>query len=174
MPLYLTILVGVAGVIGVVFTAANFFWNVYKDTHHRANVRVAVEVQQKGNRMVPVVEIMNHGPGTVTLDHFIHESIPWRRRLFRRRFKKHFASLTPMNIVLKPGEAHRQEELTDMYRAGIGITGIGVTDMMRNAYFAPTSQVRKVNRYIRKSELRMLRKMKPPSKKAPVSPQDSP
>lgn len=155
--------------MGSGFGAINFLWNIYKDFRYRANVKVTISMQQRGSIMVPMLEIMNHGPGTVTLDYYIHDCLPWWKDLFskRSRMKFSFPQAQALNIKLAAGEVHRQEEPLTLFLAGRGVTRIGVSDRMRNFYFAPRSEVRRVNRYVRNNEPgKSLRAMKPKQKMA--------
>jgi hypothetical protein len=161
--------------MGSALGALNFFWSLYKDFRYRANVKVTISIQQRGAAMVPILEVINHGPGTVTLDYYIHDCLPWWRDLFSKRSRMKFTFPYPLNIKLAPGDVHRQEEPLEFFIAGRGVTRIGVSDKMRNFYFAPRSQVRWVNHYVRNNEPgKSLRTMKPPIKSSVNPPKSKP
>jgi hypothetical protein len=151
--------------MGAALGLLNSIWTFYKDFRYRATVRVVISVQQRGAAMVPMLEIMNHGPGTVTLDYFITDSLPLWHDLFSGRSRKKFSFPYPLNIKLSAGEVYRQQQPLEFFVAGRGVTRMGVADMLRNTYFAPRSQVREVNQYVRNNEPgRGLRNMKPPKR----------
>jgi hypothetical protein len=144
----------------------NAYWTYYKDTHYRANVRISLAIIQKASRMVPVMEIINHGPGTIVIDYYIHDSFPlWKFWLWNRCRKK-FIFPNPMNIKLGPGEVIRQEQGLEPFLAGKGATVMGICDTMRNFYFVPYFEVRRVNWEVRNTEPgKSIRNIKPPQKK---------
>jgi hypothetical protein len=133
---------------------SSLFWTIYKDTRYRASVRVKLSQQRvDGHGPFPVLEIFNHGPGGVTLDYYIFDRRSWYQRITTRKSRRNLIfSKSPLNIKLSAGDSHRRIMMEVDFAVGSPHALVGVCDMFRNAYFAPWSEVRLLNKAIRSSK----------------------
>jgi hypothetical protein len=100
----------------------------------------------------PVLDILNHGPGSVTLDFLIFDNRPWYRRLNRRQSYKTLTYLkAPIGVKLVAGDSHREILSDQDFVLGELRTLVGVCDTLRVAHWAPRKQIRLVTKTLRSS-----------------------
>ena len=111
MNQWLPIIAIALSVISIGISAANFLWSLYKDTRYRVSVQVTVSLQRlvnHGERWTPVMDVVNYGPGTITLDFIMCDSRNFFRRMRDRYSHKTITyAQSPIGKKLEPGETYR-------------------------------------------------------------------
>lgn len=139
----------IASLAALAVSLLTFLWTFYKDTAYRSKVRVSLTIAQIHG---PVLDVVNFGPGSVTLDFLILDSRPWFERVTSRLNHKSIAFPTsPIGKKLEAGETYRHFMGDQPLVLGSGMKIVGICDMMRRAHYVPYRQVRAVVRERRNS-----------------------
>jgi hypothetical protein len=101
------------------------------------------------NQLLPVIEVLNHGPGTITMEVRTMDNRPWWKRKFSRLSYTYAPTDHKPVAILGAGDIFR-EVLPEVWFAGVKRPpDVGFLDNWRNDYWAPRSDVWRVAKAIR-------------------------
>lgn len=144
----------VVSALSLLVSLCSFLWTLYKDSVYRAMVKVTVSIQNmpqlRGEH--PVMDVINQGPGTVTLDYIMHESRPFYQRWRERKTRRNITfTKPPIGETLKPGDTFRHILSDQLLIFSEKLYFVGVCDTNRRVYFASTRQTKNVIKDLRNS-----------------------